>query len=346
MTKAMIAMSGGVDSSVAAWLTQRAGYECLGATLVLLQDDDGSNCRDAESVCRRLSMPFHVIAQQEQFRCQVIDPFVRAYEAGCTPNPCVLCNRHLKFGALLRCAQSLGCEKIVTGHYARIQEHNGRFLLKKGLDESKDQSYVLYALTQDQLRHTLFPLGELTKEQARSIALEQGFVNAQRPDSQDICFIPDGDYGAFIRRFSGRPCPEGDFVDTQGNVLGRHKGLIHYTVGQRRGLGISAATALYVRELDVAQNRVVLCTAGELFRSTAIAGDFNWIALDAPTSPVRCRARARYHQPEQPATVLPQSDGTVRVEFDQPQRALTPGQAIVLYDGDTVLGGGTILRCE
>ena len=346
MTKAMIAMSGGVDSSVSAWLAQQAGYACLGATLVLLCDDDGHNSRDAESVSRRLSMPFYVFPLEQDFTCKVIAPFVSEYEAGRTPNPCVLCNRHLKFGALLDKARELGCEKLVTGHYARIQQQGDRWLLKKGLDASKDQSYVLYALTQEQLAHTLFPLGELTKEQSRSIAVEQGFVNANRPDSQDICFIPDGDYAAFIRRTTGQEYPAGDFVDPQGNVLGRHKGLIHYTVGQRRGLGVSAATPLYVQQLDIPGNRVVLCTSQELFQRTAIATDFNWIAFDPPTEPVRCRARARYHQPEQPATAYPQADGAVRVEFDTPQRALTPGQAIVLYDGDTVLGGGTIVRGE
>ena len=343
MAKALIAMSGGVDSAVAAWLTQQAGFDCLGATLVLLQGDDGSNCLDAESVCRRLKIPFHAIGLEDAFACRVIHPFVAAYEAGCTPNPCVLCNRHLKFGALLQQAQAMGCEKLVTGHYARIEKSGDRYLLKKGLDAAKDQSYVLYALTQQQLAHTLFPLGELTKEQARSIALQQGFVSANRPDSQDICFIPDGDYAGFIRRHTGRDYPQGDFVDTQGNVLGQHKGLIHYTVGQRRGLGVSAATPLYVKQLDTQNNQVVLCTAQELFQKTAVAGDFNWIAMDAPSGPVRCRARARYHQPEQPATAYAEADGTVRVEFDQAQRALTPGQAIVLYDGDTLLGGGTIL---
>ena len=340
--KALVAMSGGVDSAVAAYLTKSAGLEVLGSTLVLLEGDDGSNCRDAQSICRQLNIPFLPLAMEQTFAQKVICPFIAAYERGATPNPCVLCNRNLKFGALLEKALELGCEKLVTGHYARVVQENGRFLLKKGLDESKDQSYVLYCLTQEQLSHIWLPLGEITKAQARAIALEQGFVSANRPDSQDICFIPDGDYAAFIRGKTGRDYPQGDFVDPQGKVLGRHKGLIHYTVGQRRGLGVSAAQPLYVQQLDIPQNRVVLCTKQELFRRELVADDFHWIAFDAPPQRVPCKARCRYHQPEQDAVAIPREDGTVLVRFLEPQRAITPGQAVVLYDGDTVLGGGTI----
>ena len=352
--KALIAMSGGVDSAVSALLMQRAGYDCVGATMKLFPKEEtagqvcgsGEDCRDARQVALRLGMPHHVFEFYEQFRCQVMERFVSTYEAGATPNPCIDCNRHLKFGQLFELAKQLGCDVIATGHYARIEEKDGRFLLKKGLDASKDQSYVLYSLTQEQLSHVRFPLGGLTKQQSRKIAEENGFLNARKADSQDICFIPDGDYPGFITRFTGKTYPAGDFVDTAGRVLGRHRGLIHYTVGQRRGLGISAPQPLYVKALDVPNNRVILGTNAELFQRTAVAGSFNWIAFPAPASPIRCRARARYHHPEQPATVTVQRDGTVRIVFDEPQRALTPGQAMVLYDDDVVLGGGTILLAE
>lgn len=355
--RALIAMSGGVDSSVAAYEMLRQGYDCVGATMRLYDNEalaelprTGTCCsledvEDARAVAAKLGMPYYVFNFKEDFSRSVMDRFVAAYEAGCTPNPCIDCNRYLKFDRMYRRAKELGLDYVVTGHYARIERgENGRWQLLKGPDPQKDQSYVLYAMTQDQLAHTQFPLGTMTKDAVRAIAEERGFINAKKHDSQDICFVPDGDYAAFIEKRTGRTYPEGDFVDVQGRVLGRHKGLIHYTVGQRRGLGVSGGRKLYVKELRPEDNTVVLADNEELFERIAIAGDFNWIAIEAPAEPIRVKARARYHHPEQPATARILPDGRVEVVFDSPVRALTRGQAIVLYDGDRVVGGGTILE--
>ena len=354
MKTALIAMSGGVDSSVAAWRMVQAGYSCVGATMRLYENEDlaaprvGTCCsledvEDARAVAAKIGIPYYVFNFKEDFSGQVMDRFVSAYEQGITPNPCIDCNRYLKFDRMYRRARELGLSCVVTGHYARIcRGENGRWLLKKGPDPGKDQSYVLYAMTQEQLAHTQFPLGELTKEQVRAIALEQGFVNAKKHDSQDICFVPDGDYAAFICRRTGRDYPEGNFIDPEGNVLGRHRGIIHYTIGQRRGLGVSGGRPLYVKEIRPEDNTVVLADNDRLYERGALAADFNWIAFEAPTEPIRVKARARYHQPEQDATARVLPDGRVQVVFDQGQRALTRGQALVLYQGDTVVGGGTI----
>ncbi|MBP3735550.1 MAG: tRNA 2-thiouridine(34) synthase MnmA [Lachnospiraceae bacterium] len=350
--KALIAMSGGVDSSVSAYLMQQAGYECIGCTMRLYDYEivgksdmtccAASDIADARAVAERLSMPHHVLHFEEEFRREVIDRFVQSYEEGKTPNPCIDCNRFLKFGKMLEKADELSCAKIVTGHYARITEENGIFFLRKAADESKDQSYVLYDLKQEDLRRICFPLGELTKEQVRRIAEENGFVNARKHDSQDICFVPDGDYAAVIEAYSGqRPAP-GDFVDGEGRVLGRHRGIIHYTCGQRRGLGLSLKEPLYVCEIDPGSNRVILGKNKELFRKDALVRDVNWISGEEPDSPVRAKVKVRYRQKEQPATIQPAGNGAVLVRFDEPQRAITPGQAAVFYDGDIVLGGGRI----
>ncbi len=343
---ALIAMSGGVDSAVAAFLMQKAGFLCQGG-IMRLQDQAGCQTQqdiaDAGAVASRLGIPLHVLSFRDDFSQRVIDRFVAAYEQGITPNPCIDCNRFLKFDRLYHAAQDLGLEFLATGHYARIQKgENGRWQLLKGPDPKKDQSYVLYALTQEQLSRTVFPLGELSKEQVRALAQEQGFENAHRGDSQDICFIPDGDYAAFIRRRTGKSYPEGDFVDTEGRVLGRHKGIIHYTVGQRRGLGVSGGKPLYVKAICPEKNTVILASNEELFERRLAASAFNWVSIPQPNAPIRCMARARYHHPEQPATVTVLPDGRVEVLFDQPQRALTPGQSVVLYEGDLVLGGGVI----
>lgn len=352
--RALIAMSGGVDSSVAGYLMKQAGFACVGATMRLYENEDmsapqaGTCCsledvEDARAVAAKLGMPYYVFNFKEDFGRQVMDRFVAAYETGCTPNPCIDCNRFLKFDRMYRRAQELGIGYVVTGHYARIQQsETGRWLLLKGPDPQKDQSYVLYAMTQEQLAHTQFPLGALRKEEVRAIAAAQGFINAKKHDSQDICFVPDGDYAAFIRRRTGRTYPEGDFVDTTGRILGRHRGIIHYTIGQRRGLGVSGGRPLYVKEIRPADNTVVLADEHQLYALTAIARDFNWIAWEAPAAPIRVQARARYHQPEQDATAFVLPDGRVQVTFDRPQRALTKGQAIVLYQADVVIGGGTI----
>ena len=352
---ALIAMSGGVDSSVAAHLTQQAGFHCLGATMRLYDNqilglEQESTCcslddvEDARSVAHRLGMPFYVFNFTETFRQQVMDKFVRCYECGLTPNPCIDCNRYLKFEHFLRRAKELGCDYIVTGHYARIEkdEASGRYLLKKALHTDKDQSYVLYSLTQDQLSHILFPLGSLEKAQVRQIAQEQSFLNARKKDSQDICFVPDGDYMAFMERYMRKAYPAGNFLDLNGKVVGTHKGAVGYTLGQRKGLGLAMGAPVYVCGKDMDKNTVTVGPNEALFSQTLRANDWNWFPFPELTGPIRVLAKTRYRQVEQPATVFPEENGYARVEFDAPQRAITPGQAVVLYDGDTVIGGGTI----
>ena len=336
---ALIGMSGGVDSSVAAWLMLQQGYRCQGATMRLFENTED----DALSVCQRLGIPFHVLDNRDFFRDTVIEDFVCCYEAGLTPNPCILCNRKIKFDLFLQQARELGCENIVTGHYARIRQENGRYLIYKAADTAKDQSYFLYALTQDQLAHARFPLGELTKTEVRRIAEEQGFINARKSDSQDICFVPDGDYFSFLQRFTGKTYESGDFLDLNGAVVGKHKGAVGYTLGQRKGLGLAMGAPVYVCGKDMACNTVTVGPNEALFTKELTARDWNWIAFPALLEPIRCKAKARSRMTEQTATVYPMENGLAKVVFDEPQRAITPGQAVVLYDGDTVLGGGTIL---
>ena len=353
--KALIAMSGGVDSSVAAFLTKQAGFDCIGAMMrlfdndILPEDQDSSCCslddaEDARSVARRLGFPFYVFNSKGDFREKVIDKFIRCYECGATPNPCIDCNRYLKFDHLMRRGMELGCDYVVTGHYARIRkdEETGRFLLYKATDLSKDQSYVLYSLSQEQLSHTMFPLGEMSKAEARAIAEAQGFVNARKHDRQDICFVPDGDYVAFMERYTGKYYEPGDFLDLQGKVVGRHKGAVSYTLGQRKGLGLAMGAPVYVCAKDMEKNTVTVGPNEALFSTTLRANDWNWFPFPELTQPLRVSAKARYNQQPQPATVYPEENGFARVVFDEPQRALTPGQAVVLYDGDMVVGGGTI----
>lgn len=355
--KALIAMSGGVDSAVAALLTAGAGYECAGCTMRLYGGEDGDapaaqnrgcctadDAEDARSVAYRLGMPHYTFNYTDRFCADVVARFVDCYLRGETPNPCIDCNRCLKFGALMQRAREMGCDCLVTGHYARVAEENGTYYLKKAADPGKDQTYVLYMLTQEQLAHLRLPLGELTKVQVREIAREHGFVNADKPDSQDICFVPGGDYASVIERHTGRESAPGEFVDRDGKVLGRHQGIIRYTIGQHRGLGLYWHEPLYVLRIDPERNQVVLGPKEALYSDKLIAGAFNWISGKIPTAPVRCGVKTRYRQTEQPATATPLGDGRVRVEFDAPQRAVTPGQSAVLYDGDTVLGGGVILR--
>ena len=355
--KALIAMSGGVDSSVAAYLTQQAGFDCIGVTMRLYDNlpDEGCDSRtccsledveDARSVARRLGMPFYAFNFKADFREKVIEKFIHCYECGLTPNPCIECNRHLKFDHLLRRGMELGCDCVVTGHYAQIMQdaQTGRYILYKAADKSKDQSYVLYSLTQQQLSHTLFPLGGLTKNEARTIAEEQGFINARKHDSQDICFVPDGDYVAFMERYTGKDYPAGNFLDLNGNVVGQHQGAVRYTLGQRKGLGLAMGAPVYVCAKDMEQNTVTVGPNEALYATSLLANDWNWFPFPELTAPLHVSAKARYNQPPQPATVYPEAGGTARVVFDTPQRALTPGQAVVLYDGDMVVGGGTIVK--
>ena len=351
--KALIAMSGGVDSSVAAWLMKKEGWDCIGVTMKLYDNEDISMDRektccslsdieDARSVAYKIGIPYYVFNFKEDFREKVMKPFIRSYQCGMTPNPCIECNRHLKFEHLYRRARELGCDVIVTGHYARIVRDCQGFHLLKGKDPAKDQSYVLYSLTRDQLSHTCFPLGDYSKEEIRRIAAEQGFFNARKKDSQDICFIPDGDYRQFIEKSTGVKSQPGDFVDREGRVLGRHEGYYCYTIGQRRGLGISAAHRLFVTDIIPEENKVVLGINDDLMGQDLIAGDFNWIETAGPDEIIK--ARIRYHQAEKEAAVRVLEDGRAAVHFLEPQRAITKGQAVVLYRDDTVIGGGTILE--
>lgn len=355
MKKAIIAMSGGVDSSVAAWLIKEKGFDCSGITLKLYENEDigesweKSCCslRDvafARSVAERLDMPFEVLNFGDDFRAEVMDRFVAAYQAGETPNPCIDCNRYIKFDRLIAEAISRGVDYVVSGHYGQIHfnEARGRYLLSKAIDSTKDQSYVLYALNQEQLGHLLLPLGALRKKEVRELAQRLDFANADKQDSQDICFVQDGDYASFIETYAGIKSEPGDFVDQQGKTLGRHRGIIHYTLGQRKGLGIAAAKPLFVLAIDAAHNQVVLGENEALFSTELIARDANWIAFESLTEPLRVKAKIRYRHAEQAALVEPLSDSSFKVIFDEPQRAITKGQAVVLYDGDLVLGGGRI----
>ena len=356
--KALIGMSGGVDSSVAAFLTKEAGFDCIGATMRLYapeeEDLSESKCcslddvEDARSVARNLGIPFYAFNFKEDFAQKVMDKFVRCYEAGLTPNPCIDCNRHLKFDRLLRRAMELGCGYVVTGHYARIRQDGitGRYLLLKAADLGKDQSYFLATLTQDQLAHSYFPLGELTKEEARQIALAQGFVNAAKRDSQDICFVPDGDYMTFLEAFRGKKYPEGDFLDQSGKIVGRHRGAVAYTLGQRKGLGLAMGAPVYVCGKDMENNTVTVGPNEALYSCELMADQVNWILFPSLDAPMKVYAKARSRQTEQPATVYPEADGRMRVVFDEPQRAITPGQTVVLYQGEIVVGSGRILSAK
>ena len=353
--RTLIAMSGGVDSSVAAYLLTAQGQPCTGVTMKLFHNetvglDRARSCcslddvEDARSVAYQLGISYYVFNFTARFEKDVIGRFITAYENGVTPNPCIDCNRHLKFDRLYHRARELGYDQVATGHYARItrDEVSGRYLLKKARDRDKDQSYVLYTMTQEHLAHTQFPLGEMTKSEVRQLAASLGFVNARKRDSQDICFVPQGDYADFILRHTGKSYPEGDFIDRDGRVLGRHRGIIHYTIGQRRGLGLSFPEPMYVCAIDPAANTVTLGREVELYTRILTAGDLNLIALSRIETPLRLKAKIRYRQAEQWATVMQTGADTLRLEFDEPQRAVTKGQAVVLYDGDTVVGGGTI----
>ena len=351
----LTAMSGGVDSSVAAYLIKSQGEACVGVTLKLFSNEDihldlDKTCcsltdvEDARSVATRLGMEHYVFNFSDNFKEKVIDRFVATYEAGGTPNPCIDCNRFIKWRQLLTRADLMECTHIATGHYARVEYDgaSGRMLLKRSADMSKDQTYVLWALTQEQLARTILPLGALSKDEVREIAEEQGFINANKPDSQDICFVPDGDYAGFIERYSKKVPETGNFIDSDGNILGKHKGLIRYTIGQRKGLGIALGRPVFVSRIDPENNTVTLGDEELLFSRELYAGDINLIAVPKIDAPIRVTAKVRYSAKEALATVVQTGEDELHLEFDTPQRALTRGQSVVLYSDEVVIGGGII----
>lgn len=355
MSHVFVAMSGGVDSSVAALLLQQAGHKISGVNLRMFHNEDlgqspGKTCcsladaEDAGLVARRLGAPFYVFDVSQVFRSTVIRDFIEEYQNGRTPNPCAVCNQTVKFGALLDRVRVLGADYLATGHYARVEQDaaTGRYLLKRGLDRSKDQSYFLYMLTQEQLAHTLFPLGSLEKTQVRQLAEAHGLVNAHKHDSQDICFVPDGDYAVFIERTVGTPSLPGNFVDQKGQVLGHHRGIIRYTHGQHKGLGLSTSEPLYVLEKDAVSNTIRLGPDSDLWSQTLTAEQFNWVSIPEPTEPIAVTVKTRYSQREAAAIARSLPGGRCQVTFEEPQRAITPGQAVVLYQEEIVVGGGTI----
>ncbi len=342
--KVMVGMSGGVDSSVAAALLMEKGYVVGGLTLSLCEDDSEQNNRDAAVICKRLEIPHCSVNLGEAFKRYVVDNFTEQYIMGKTPNPCIECNKYIKFGKMIDVAIEKGYDKIATGHYARITVNSeGRYLLKTGKDLSKDQSYVLYNLTQEQLSRVLFPLGDYTKQEIREKAESLGFVNADRPDSQDICFVPDGDYASFIEKTADFISKDGDFVDINGNLLGKHRGVIHYTIGQRKGLGISFGKPQFIIDKNSETNCVVLGDEEFLFKRRVEVEDVNFIPFDRLEDEMRVEAKLRYRHNAQPATIIPNGENRVIIEFDEPQRAPSAGQSAVFYSGDIVVGGGKIV---
>ena len=353
IARAICAMSGGVDSSVAAALCLEQGLECAGITLKLYNGDSHqptvgccslADVNDAKNVAFNLGIPHYVLNFTEEFDKYVIRHFIDTYEEGATPNPCIECNRHIKFNLLLLKTRQLDFDLLVTGHYARIKHDSssGRYLLLKALDEKKDQSYVLYCLTQQQLQMSRFPLGELSKNDVRKIAEEKNFINASKGESQDICFVPDGDYGNFIENYTGKTYPRGNIIDLEGKTIGEHKGLIRYTIGQRRGLGVAANVPIYVTAKSTIDNTVTLAPDEALFSKSLTANNINLIACTDIKKQLRVTVKTRYLQKEQNAVAEQTEDDTLHIEFDKPQRAITHGQAVVMYDGDVVIGGGTI----
>lgn len=353
--KVVVGMSGGVDSSVAAYLLKEQGYDVIGVTMQIWQDQDvfvqsqeGGCCGlsavdDARRVAERLEIPYYVMNFKEDFHKYVIDYFVSEYEKARTPNPCIACNRYVKWESLLHRSLEIGADYIATGHYARIMQlPNGRYTIRNSVTAAKDQTYALYNLTQEQLSHTLMPVGDYDKPHIRQIAEEIGLPVATKHDSQDICFVPDHDYASFITQETGKESMPGNFVDEEGNVMGQHRGLIHYTIGQRKGLGISSATPIFVRELRPETNEVVLCKSESLFSRDCHVDNVNYMAEEKLTEPVRAIGKIRYSHAGAPCTLYPQPDGTLLAQFDEPQRAMTPGQAAVFYQDDHVLCGGTI----
>ncbi len=342
MMKILVGMSGGVDSSAAAVLLKEKGYSVTGLTLKLCEFDKEQDLSDAKSVCEKLEIEHLTLDLKAEFKQKVMDDFIAQYKEGLTPNPCLECNKYIKFGKMLDIALEKGYDKIATGHYARVEKQGDRFVLKRAKDLSKDQSYVLYSLTQHQLSHLELPLGGLTKAEIRSIAEEKGLINANRPDSQDICFVPDGDYASFIQKTDGFKSVKGDYVDINGNVIGSHQGVIHYTIGQRKGLGIALGKPQFVIDKSAERNRVVLGDEEHLFKKEVDVRDVNFIPFDTLQNEMRVTAKLRYRHDPQPCVIYPFGEG-VKIVFDEPQRAPTSGQAAVFYDGDIVVGGGKII---
>lgn len=341
-------MSGGVDSSVAAYLLQKEGYDVVGVTFEMWTENEhecsdiSPTFKDAQNICNILNIPHHIINIQDDFKKHVINYFISEYESGRTPNPCVVCNRYVKFDALVNKAKELDIEYIATGHYANIEKKGERYLLKKGKDKSKDQSYFLYNLTQEQLSKTLFPLGKYTKKKIRKIANKHKLPVASKPDSQEVCFIPENNYKNFIEKHSKKSLNPGNFVDIDGNILGIHEGISKYTLGQRKGLGISMGKAMFVVDIKKESNQIVLGVDKDLFSNELIATNLNWISLNILEKEINVRAKIRSTAEEKPAVISPIDKNSVKLTFKEPQRAITKGQAVVFYKNDFVIGGGII----
>ena len=354
--KVVVGMSCGVDSSVAAYLLKEQGYDVIGITMQIWQEenwqdisDNGGCCGlsavdDARRVANSIGIPHYVLNFRRDFENSVIKYFVNEYKNGRTPNPCIACNRYVKWEALLSRAKQIGADYIATGHYARIAEYpkTGRLSICSSVTAAKDQTYALYNLTQEQLSSTLMPIGDYTKEQVREIARKIDLNISSKPDSQDICFVPDGNYAGFIKKYDGTDFKPGNFVDMNGNVLGKHKGIINYTVGQRKGLGLALGRHVYVHHIDSNKNEVVLCDNEELFYKEVYAGSVNFMSVEKIDEPLRAEAKIRYSHKKAPCTVTVEN-GLLKCVFDEPQRAITPGQSLVVYDGDFVLCGGIII---
>lgn len=345
--KIFVGMSGGVDSSAAASILIDNGFEVSGVTLSLY---DGEKCgtskdiEDAAEVCRKLGIEHFVFNFKDKFEKSVIEKFISEYQIGNTPNPCIECNKHIKFGAMLELALEKGYDKIATGHYAEVKKQGDRFVIVKPRDKAKDQSYVLYSLTQHQLSHTVMPLGSFTKTEVRELAEQRGLITAHKSDSQDICFVPDGDYTDFISKHLNITFPEGDYVDVNRKVIGRHKGMIRYTIGQRKGLGMGFGKPVFVLDKFPTENKVILGDEDGLFKTKVLVKDVNFMAIENLASPINCMGKLRYRHNEQPCRIIPLDETTLLAEFNEPQRAPTPGQAAVFYDGDTVICGGIISK--
>lgn len=356
MAKVVVGMSGGVDSSVTAHLLKEEGHEVIGVTMQIWQEEaeeikeeNGGCCGlsavdDARRVAAMLGIPYYVMNFRKEFSDAVIDYFVKEYIAGRTPNPCIACNRYVKWESLYQRARSIGADYIATGHYSRIKQlENGRFAICKSITDEKDQTYALYNLTQEQLAHTLMPLGAYKKDKVREIAKEIGLLVANKPDSMEICFVPDNNYAGFIEQYTGTKFKPGHFVNTAGEILGEHRGMIHYTVGQRKGLGIAFGTPMFVKELRPETNEVVLASNEELFSDVLYANHINFMAIPGFEGKLNVTAKIRYSHKGAAAELTMVNEDTICCKFDEPQRAITPGQAVVFYDGDAVVGGGTIL---